>query len=218
MAIMAYERTQARRIEAGLCKDCGAPRTENGTTIFCRPCADQHTARASARKAKLRAEWATGVAACNTCGKQMPDASYKNCEGCREQRRMYHHNHRKHQRAIRRGSGVCMSCNKPSTHSSNYCRNHWLENNIGKYGFKRDQYDAMWDKLERQDFRCHYTGVMLVPGVNASLDHRIPRSRGGDLSEMDNCVWCDRLINAFKNDLTESEFIERCRLVVERLG
>jgi hypothetical protein len=72
--------------------------------------------------------------------------------------------------------------------------------------------------LEAQNFRCHYTGVELIPGQNASLDHRIPRSRGGDPFDIDNCVWCDRLINAFKNDLTEDEFVARCRTVVDRLG
>jgi len=76
----------------------------------------------------------------------------------------------------------------------------------------------MWAKLEAQGFRCYYTGVELVPGTNASLDHRIPRSQGGDPLDPDNCVWCDRLINAFKNDLTEAEFVERCKAVVDKLG
>jgi hypothetical protein len=82
----------------------------------------------------------------------------------------------------------------------------------------RDQYDMMWVKLEAQAFRCHYTGAELVPGMNCSLDHRIPVSQGGDPLDPDNCVWCDRLINAFKNKLTEAEFVERCRSVVSRFG
>jgi hypothetical protein len=71
-----------------------------------------------------------------------------------------------------------------------------------------------WAKLEAQHFLCFYTGIELVPGRNASVDHRIPISRGGSPSDPENCVWCDRLVNAFKNDLTEDEFIERCRIIV----
>lgn len=167
---------------------------------------------------RLREQWTADGAACNTCGATLPDKQFKNCGRCRERMRKRHHSHGKERRAGRRGSGFCVACAQPTTHASNYCRTHWLENGIGKYGFTRCQYDTMWAKLETQDFRCYYTGITLVPGVNASLDHRIPRSRGGDPLDPDNCVWCDRLINAFKNDLTEAEFVARCRLVVERLA
>ena len=77
---------------------------------------------------------------------------------------------------------------------------------------------AFWEKLERQGFQCHYTGVELVPGINLSLDHLVPKSRGGSSTDIANCVWCDRNINAFKSNLTETEFVQRCRIVVERLG
>ena len=217
---MTYEPTQARRIAEGLCKDCGAARGADGTTRFCRPCANAHSKRQAARKARLREQWAANGAACNTCGSALPVPSkYKNCERCRERARKYHHNYSRERRERYRGSGFCIrGCATPITHSSTYCRDHWLENGLSRYGFARDQYDAMWAKLETQGFRCYYTGVELVPGVNASLDHRMPISRGGDPCDMGNTVWCDRLINAFKNDLTESEFVERCRLVVSRIG
>ncbi len=95
---------------------------------------------------------------------------------------------------------------------------HTLENSLRKYRIAKNRYEEFWQKLVAQDFRCYYTGVHLVPGVNASLDHRVPRSRGGDPADIDNCVWCDRLINAFKNDLTEAEFVERCKIVAARFS
>ena len=215
---MAYEPTQARRIAAGLCKDCGEERGPTGTTRFCRPCADRHSKRQAERKKNLRAKWAETGLACNNCGARLPDERYKLCAQCRERARERYGAKGAEYRRSRRGTGFCVACSAPSTHASNYCRVHWLEGIAKKYGFTREQYPALWEKLEQQQFRCYYTGVELVPGINASLDHRIPRSRGGDPRDMDNCVWCDRLINAFKNELTDAEFIERCRLVVERLG
>ena len=215
---MAYEPTQARRITEGLCKDCGTERGADGTSLLCRPCATKHSARASATKAALRAQWVADETACNSCGATLLVATFKNCELCRVRQRGRYHSSDKGRRSSKRGTGVCVVCPRPSTHASDYCRDHWLSNSLAKYGFARSQYSAMWAKLEAQGFRCYYTGVELVPGINASLDHRIPRSRGGDSLDPDNCVWCDRLINAFKNKLTEAEFVERCRAVVSRLG
>ncbi len=215
---MAYEPTQARRIAEGLCKDCGAERGADGTSLLCRPCATKHSARASTTKAALRVKWAADETACNNCGATLAGMAFRLCESCRSYSRSHYHSNEKGRRAAKRGTGVCVRCPQAATHKSGYCRRHWLEGCLSRYGFAREQYDAMWAKLEAQGFRCYYTGVELVPGINASLDHRIPLSRGGDPLDPDNCVWCDRLINAFKSKLTEAEFVERCRSVVNRLG
>ena len=216
---MAYEPTQARRIAAGLCKDCGEERGPTGTTRFCRPCADHHSKRQAERKKNLRAKWAETGLACNNCGARLPDERYKNCVQCREKARERYGARGAEYRRSRRGTGFCVACSEPSIPGGgNYCRTHWLDNGAKKYGFTREQYPALWEKLEKQQFRCYYTGIELIPGVNASLDHKKPRSKGGDMNDLDNCVWCDRLINAFKNDLTDEEFVERCRQVVNRLG
>ena len=215
---MAYEPTQARRIAAGLCKDCGEERGPTGTTRFCRPCADHHSKRQAERKKSLRAKWAETGLACNNCGARLPDERYKNCVQCREKARERYGAKGAEYRRSRRGTGFCVACSSPATPGGgNYCRTHWLDN-TKKYGFTRDQHPALWEKLEKQQFRCYYTGIELIPGVNASLDHKKPRSKGGDMTDLDNCVWCDRLINAFKNDLTDEEFVELCRQVVNRLG
>jgi hypothetical protein len=95
---------------------------------------------------------------------------------------------------------------------------HWLDNCLRQFGIPQSRYAAFWDKLVAQDFRCYYTGATLAPGINLSLDHRIPRSRGGSPTDIDNCVWCDRLINSFKSDLTEAEFVERCKAVAAQFS
>lgn len=50
---------------------------------------------------------------------------------------------------------------------------------------------------------CQYTGRNLKPS-EASIDHVIPRSRGGATS-WENCVLSERLLNSKKGDRTPSE-------------
>ena len=214
---MAYEATQARRIAAGLCKDCGTERGPSGTTRFCRPCANRHSERQSARKARLRAEWAdAGSLVCNNCGVALPDASFKSCSKCRESHRAAWAVTSSALRARKEASGVCIRCSKAAMRPTRYCRWHIMDNSLRKHGISSDQYDVFWQKLESQGFRCYYTGDPLIPGVNASIDHLVPKSRGGSGSDIENCVWCDRDINALKNDWTKAEFIARCKSIADR--
>lgn len=216
---MSYSLFQQQRIDAGLCKDCGAPRGEDGTSIFCRPCAQRHSQRESVRKAELRADWASaGGLVCNSCGSSLPDDTFKRCDRCRKAGRTAWAVRAPVRRQQRASAGICPRCPEAALGPSRYCRIHTLENSLRKYLVPKSRYEDFWQKLVDQDFRCYYTGVELVPGINASLDHRVPRSRGGDPSDLDNCVWCDRLINAFKNDLTEAEFVDRCKVVARRFS
>ena len=58
----------------------------------------------------------------------------------------------------------------------------------------------------RDGFRCVYCGS----GANLTLDHVLPRSRGGDNS-WENLVTCCRKCNAKKDDLTPEEARMRMR-------
>src|SRR5437867_6837210 len=51
---------------------------------------------------------------------------------------------------------------------------------------------------ERDDNRCQYTGKVLKP-EEGSLDHVVPRSRGGK-DAWENLVWSDKAVNAKKGN------------------
>src|SRR3989440_7905682 len=51
---------------------------------------------------------------------------------------------------------------------------------------------------ERDGNRCQYTGTLLRPD-EGSLDHVLPRSRGGK-DEWENLVWADKAVNAKKGN------------------
>lgn len=70
--------------------------------------------------------------------------------------------------------------------------------------------------LKRQDFKCYLTGTKLTPST-ASLDHKHPVSKGGEHT-IDNVCIVHEDVNRAKNSMTEDEFIDMCRAVVQQHG
>lgn len=67
--------------------------------------------------------------------------------------------------------------------------------NFAKVPKKRPKLNAR-NIRERDGNRCQYTGRLLAPD-EGSLDHVLPRSRGGK-DEWENLVWSDKAVNARK--------------------
>jgi 5-methylcytosine-specific restriction endonuclease McrA len=70
-------------------------------------------------------------------------------------------------------------------------------------------------QYEAQGRRCYYTGGEIEWGVNASIDHVVPRSKGGT-DAADNIRIVHITVNKAKNALDEGEFLAMCRLVAAR--
>jgi 5-methylcytosine-specific restriction endonuclease McrA len=66
--------------------------------------------------------------------------------------------------------------------------------------------------LKTQEYRCYLSGRELTPST-ASLDHRVPISKGG-AHDIDNLGVVDYHVNIAKGTLTIDEFISMCRDVV----
>jgi 5-methylcytosine-specific restriction endonuclease McrA len=119
-------------------------------------------------------------------------------------------------RAARRAANLCLRCGAPADpirETDLICLRCWFVHMARKAtGSNRNGpvLQALWDA---QHGRCAYTGAALVPGVNASLDHKLPRTRGGS-SERENLQWVTTRINSMKNNLTHDEFVSLCRLIV----
>ena len=71
---------------------------------------------------------------------------------------------------------------------------------------------AIWDA---QNGRCAYTGLALIPGANASLDHVVPVAKGGT-HDPENMQWILERINRMKTDMDHDEFLAMCRLIAAR--
>ena len=211
---MAYEKTQQARIEAGLCKDCGNPRGKDGTTIRCRQCASEAAKRATQRSNRVRKErYAVGLCYCGA--RRDNETIY--CSECRKRQSQNHEKYVKPKRLKHEKDGKCKQCGKERYYESNYCRSDYIRGIASKYEVPASLHKALLQKLESTDFRCFYTGVPLIPGINACVDHLYSRSQHPDkLSDLDNLVWCDKWINRMKGHMSYEDFIALCRTIVKR--
>ena len=50
-------------------------------------------------------------------------------------------------------------------------------------------------------------------GINASLDHKIPKAKKGN-NDIENLCWVDWKINLMKRDLDMNEFVVLCKKVI----
>ncbi len=114
-----------------------------------------------------------------------------------------------HYSRLRLARGLCAGCSNPAINGCKRCENCSIKQiarvNLG-YAVKTGAWRLLKEKLAAQNFTCAYSGERLVVGANASLDHILPRSRGGDNS-LDNLQWVTLSVNYMKRDLTHEEFL-----------
>jgi len=95
------------------------------------------------------------------------------------------------------------------------CQKCWFSQLAGNAGDRKiaEAIAALWHK---QEGKCAYTGEVLIPGVNASLDHKIPKHMGGD-NRIDNLQWTTKQINLHtKRWMSHDQFITMCSNVVHK--
>jgi hypothetical protein len=180
-------RYRRKHRNSGLCIECNNP------TILGRARCGTCTSR-NKKKA--------GV--CRDCG--VVSINKSRCDACREKLRRNYLHRAKH--------GQCVKCKDKATAGA-FCFKHWL-GNIGsayKMNWKNGGLALLHQLWIEQQGLCAVTGVSLVPGSNASLDHIVPVSRGGDNSKT-NLRWVLDVVNKAKWDMTDEQFVELCRLVV----
>lgn len=62
-------------------------------------------------------------------------------------------------------------------------------------------------KLEDQGYRCAYSGIALVLGSNATIDHVLPKLTHPELrNDPDNVEWVDAHVNQMKWAMTPDQF------------
>ena len=118
-----------------------------------------------------------------------------------------------------REKGLCYDCSEPPIPGSNcWCEKHWLMQAAWRAGVKgKESWVKIKEILERQNYKCPYTGRNLVIGKNASIDHIKPKSLFEDqMGNIENLEWVDIEVNRAKRTLSKDEFIALCKLIASR--
>lgn len=192
-------RRESRSV-AGRCPRCSDPVVE-GKTACARHLEDANDRVHSRHKAGL----------CLRC----PDAALPgspHCASCSD--RLKREKIERRAEALRRG--VCFQCARDPAGPNGLCEECWLKGvarSALKSGKQWPDLRALW---RAQDGRCALTGESLVPGTNASIDHIVPRSRGGR-NEPSNLRWVALNANFAKRAMLDVEFVAMCRRVVATL-
>jgi 5-methylcytosine-specific restriction endonuclease McrA len=149
---------------------------------------------------------------CISCPKPKADDSIY-CNDCLIKRR----NYEKKRETQRKEKGLCSHCpGKLSISNITYCEICWWRQKASHaMGSGRpSNIELIKNIFNKQDGKCAFTGEPLILGQNASLDHIIPKCKGGS-STIDNLQWVLTSINSGKHDLTQEEFIRLCKLVAK---
>ena len=77
-------------------------------------------------------------------------------------------------------------------------------------------FNQLLELFKHQGGVCGYTGLPIVIGANASIDHKQPKSKGGT-DELQNLHWVHYQINMMKGDMDLLEFIEVLKLLATSL-
>lgn len=109
-------------------------------------------------------------------------------------------------------AGRCRQCGSadvvtPEANKKQMCLTCWFKqaaaNNLGS----TTRWQDIADKWYAQGGICPYTGRRLTLGLDASLDHIVPKSVGGT-NDTDNLQWVHLSVNRAKSALSEAEFLQ----------
>lgn len=112
--------------------------------------------------------------------------------------------------------GGCYACGKDKLeHSAHLCFKCWVKATSLRR-LKKTYTKDLIDIIEKQKYICPYTGDVLVPGHNMSLEHIEAASVNSDRKrDINNVTWVSFWANAARGNLSHKDFYEHCKKVVD---
>jgi len=111
-------------------------------------------------------------------------------------------------------NGLCIFCRNSKLPNAHVCERHYFLNvaTTLKNRNLASGLDLLW---QLQEGKCYLTGRKLIMGVNASIDHIIPKCKNGKVDSLENVRWCDKGVNWLKSGHTINELIQLCKEVID---
>lgn len=201
---------------AGLCITCHKTPAEPGVTR-CAACADARAPGERMRAMRVRRERiAAGL--CTHCG-VTPVQGYRECVDCATGNAEWRAKHTKEFRAAAAAAGLCQECRAPAISETVRCLRCTVKLRLSSLiGRRANEHlvAAVLSTLERQSWRCAYTGVQLTFGEhgNASIEHISPKATHPErVADPMNLVWVDLKVNTMKRAMSAEEFTSMVKLL-----
>ena len=122
----------------------------------------------------------------------------------------------KSRRVTKTTLGICRSCSLPVfANSKLYCEKHWYAQVALNNKLKKTLVPELRALAIGQKYICPYTGDLLIPGLNMSLDHINPKSKEGT-NNISNLQWINTDVNYMKRNLNEKDFLSLCHKIVKK--
>jgi len=207
---MIMNKKQKLLREAGLCITCGKnPLVNKNNCDFCR---DKARIAVNVSTAKRNAKYKS-EGLCRNCGRE-PDDGKAFCSICINNQKIASNKKREQ----RRLNNLCLRCGQNIPLNNSVDCETCVFKNAARTNLKDNNRHQELKELFVKQKTCPYTGLDLILRENASVDHKMPISKGGS-NETDNLQWVHIWANTAKSDCSESEFLEFIRMVAKfRLG
>jgi hypothetical protein len=100
--------------------------------------------------------------------------------------------------------GRCTECIEAALNGHHLCLRCYTKSVSSRHLGTKKRWQEILDLFNKQNGKCALSGLPLILGVNADLDHIVPQSRGGS-NDLSNLQWVLESVNKFKNHSLESE-------------
>ena len=138
-----------------------------------------------------------------TCTECATPTNGKNlCDKCKELHKLFI-NKIKQERIEKK---VCVRCGKNAAiHDLQNCIICTLKSLAFDIWNDRKRWQDLLDLFNKQNGICPYFKEPIEIGLNAALDHKVPKKLGGS-NDISNLQWVHKIANTMKWDLIEEEF------------